>query len=74
MKSLHINLPKELQSNPFLLRNNVQIFVIDAIKEKIERSAKTDLETLLVERYKASVTEDLNILNDFSDVDFENLK
>ena len=73
MKSLHINLPTELQSNPFLLRNNVQVFVIDAIKEKIERSAKNDFDALLAEGYKASSVEDLSVLKDFENADFENL-
>lgn len=72
MKSLHINLPTELQSNPFLLRNNVQVFVIDAIKEKIERSAKNDFDALLAEGYKASSVEDSSILEDFENADFEN--
>lgn len=73
MKTLQIHIPTELQNNPFLARKDAESFVIDAIKEKIERTSASSLDLLLAEGYKASYAEDVQILNDFKDVDFENI-
>ena len=73
MKTLQIHIPSELQNNPFLARTDAERFVIDAIMEKIERTSPSALELLLAEGYRASRTEDAQIMNDFKSADFENL-
>lgn len=73
MKTIQVHIPSELQNNPFLARGDAERFVIDAIKEKIERSSPSVLEQLLIEGYKASYADDTQIMDDFKDADFENL-
>lgn len=70
MKTLEIKLPDEVFGvlNTFAKQNDK--FVIEAIKEKIEREKKC---ALLVEGYQATVEEDLALAKEFEPADFENV-
>lgn len=70
MKTLEIKLPDEVFGvlNTFAKQNDK--FVIEAIKEKIEREKKY---ALLVEGYQATVEEDLALAKEFEPADFENV-
>jgi hypothetical protein len=70
MKTLEINLPDEIFGVLSTIAKQKDKFVVEAIKEKIEREKKY---SLLVEGYQAAFDEDLALAKEFEPADFENL-
>lgn len=70
MKTLEIELPDEIFSVLNVIAKQHDKFVIEAIKEKIEREKKR---SLLVEGYQATFQEDSALAKEFEAADFENL-
>lgn len=70
MKTLEINLPDEVFGILSTVANQKDKFVVEAIKEKIEREKK---HSLLVEGYTATFGEDSALAKEFETADLENL-
>ena len=70
MKTLEIKLPDEIFGVLSTIAKQKDKFVVEAIKEKIEREKK---HSLLVEGYKATAKEDLVLTKEFETADLENL-
>ncbi len=70
MKTLEIKLPDEIFGVLSTIAKRKDKFVVEAIKEKIERENK---HSLLVEGYQATFDEDLLLVKEFEVADFENL-
>jgi hypothetical protein len=70
MKTLEIKLPDEIFGVLSTLAKQKDKFVVEAIKEKIEREKK---HSLLVEGYQATFEEDLAFSKEFDAADFENV-
>jgi hypothetical protein len=70
MKILEIKLPDEIFGVLSTIAKRKDAFVIEAIKEKIERE-KT--RSLLVEGYQATFQEDLALAKEYEAADFENV-
>ena len=70
MKTLEIKLPDEIFGVLSTITKRKDTFVIEAIKEKIERE-KTRF--LLVEGYQATFQEDLALAKEYEAADFENV-
>jgi len=73
MKTIEINVPDEILGFLGSVSKEQEKFVLEAIKEKVNREKKRDLKTLLVEGYQATATEDLKITKEFENADLENL-
>ncbi len=73
MKTIEINVPDEILGFLGSVSREQEKFVLEAIKEKVSREKKRDLETLLVEGYQATLAEDLKITKEFETADLENL-
>lgn len=61
MKTLNITIPSDLVKDLETMLDKNR-FVADAVKEKLEREKRAELEELLIEGYKTTKKED-NILN-----------
>lgn len=72
MSSIEINIPEELHDTILQFSNNKQLFIIEAIREKIKMISKRKMEKQLIEGYKNSAKEDEQLLDDFSNIDLEN--
>lgn len=70
MKTLEIKLPDEIFGILSTIAKPQDKFVVDAIKEKIEREKK---HSLLVEGYQSTFQEDLDLAKEFEAADYENL-
>ncbi len=70
MKTIEIKLPDEIFGVLSMIAKQKDRFVVEAIKEKIEREKK---HSLLVEGYQATFQEDLALAKEFETADFENL-
>jgi len=70
MKTIEINLPDEVFGVLSAIAKRKDRFIVDAIKEKIEREKK---HSLLIEGYQAVFHEDLALAEEFETADFENL-
>jgi hypothetical protein len=70
MKTIEIKLPDEIFGVLSTIAKQKDKFVVDAIKEKIEREKD---HSLLVEGYQATFQEDLALAKEFETADFENL-
>ena len=70
MKTIEIKLPDEVFGILNSIAKQKDKFVIEAIKEKIEREKK---HSLLAEGYKATFQEDSALAREFESVDFENV-
>lgn len=73
MKTIEINVPDEVLGFLGSMSNEQEKFVLEAIKEKVNREKKRDLKKLLVEGYQATFAEDLEITKEFEAADLENL-
>ncbi len=73
MKTIEINVPDEILGFLGSVSKEQEKFVLEAIKEKVNREKKRDLKTLLVEGYQATSAEDLEITKEFETADLENL-
>jgi hypothetical protein len=70
MKTLEIKLPDEIFGVLSVISKQQDKFVVEAIKEKIERERK---QSLLAEGYQATYQEDLALTKEFETTDFENV-
>ena len=70
MKTIEIKLPDEIFGILSVIAKRQDKFVIEAIKEKIERERK---HSLLVEGYQATFEEDSVLAKEFEAADFENV-
>lgn len=70
MKTIEIKLPDEIFGVLSTIAKQKDKFVVEAIKEKIEREKKN---SLLVEGYRATFEEDLGLAKEFEAADFENV-
>ncbi len=73
MKTIEINIPDEILGFLGSVSREQEKFVLEAIKEKVNREKKHDLKMLLVEGYQATLAEDLKITKEFETADLENL-
>ncbi len=73
MKTIEIKVPDEILGFLGSVSKEQEKFVLEAIKEKVNREKKRDLKTLLVEGYRATAAEDLKITKEFETADLENL-
>lgn len=70
MKTLEIKLPDEIFGVLSAIAKQKDKFVVEAIKEKIAREKK---HSLLVEGYKTTFQEDLELAKEFESADFESV-
>lgn len=73
MRTLQITIPDEIFGILSLYSKQQDEFVVEAIREKLEREKSKNLKKLLAEGYKATAKEDLALTKDFETADFENL-
>ena len=71
MKTIQIQLPEELEQNILALSSNEEAFIMEAVKEKLEKEKKAQLKKQLIEGYQSTFDEDRNITKDFEPSDFE---
>ena len=72
MSTIEINIPEELHESILQFSSNKQLFIVEAIKEKIKKIKRKKIEKQLIEGYKNSMIEDEQLINDFSNIDLEN--
>ena len=70
---LEIQVPDEIFINFNLDSVEREKFVLEAVKEKIEREKQNNLAALLAEGYQATRGEDLALTKEFEAADLENL-
>lgn len=70
MKILEVKISDEVFGILSTISKRQDKFVVEAIKEKIEREKK---QSLLAEGYRATFREDLSLTKEFEAADFENL-
>ena len=73
MKTIEINVPDEILGFLGSVSREQEKFVLEAIREKVNREKNRDLKMLLVEGYQATSAEDLEITKEFETADLENL-
>lgn len=73
MKTIEIKVPDEILGFLGSVSKEQEKFVLEAIKEKVNREKKRDLKTLLTEGYRATAVEDLKITKEFETADLENV-
>lgn len=72
MKTIRIDLPDPIVNFIHSLSKQEEEFAREAINEKVARE-KDNHTALLIEGYKATAQEDLNLSRDFEHADLENL-
>jgi hypothetical protein len=72
VRTILLELPEEIDKHLCLVSNNHQDFILEAIKEKL--SKKELLNRSLIEGYKSTYKEDLDLTSDFESADLEDLK
>lgn len=72
MKTLQIELPEDIEHQLGMIGEDQQDFVLEAIREKIKRTKM--LKDKLMEGYKSTYEDDLEITEDFQFSDLENWK
>ncbi|CAN5285329.1 hypothetical protein BH23BAC1_BH23BAC1_10210 [soil metagenome] len=72
MKIIKIQLPEDIEKQISLMNKNQQDFILDAIREKINK--REALNTELKEGYQTTYKEDIKLTNDFESADLEDLK
>jgi metal-responsive CopG/Arc/MetJ family transcriptional regulator len=73
MKTIEINVPDEILDFLGSVSREREKFVLEAIREKVNREKKRDLKTLLAEGYRTTAAEDFEITKEFEAADLENL-
>lgn len=73
MKTIQLELPDPIVNFIHSLAKQEDVFIREAIEEKVAREKKSNLTSLLMEGYQATVQEDLSIAKEFEHADFENL-
>jgi hypothetical protein len=72
MPEIRLPLPDELDQALNKVTNDKQSFIIDAVKEKLQKAKDAPRYDKLVEGYKSQHQENRNVLNDYSSTDLEN--
>jgi metal-responsive CopG/Arc/MetJ family transcriptional regulator len=70
MRRLNITLPEEIVRNIEEIPNKSR-FIAEALKEKLERLKRENLDRLLMEGYKATKEEDKQIAKDWDKITLE---
>lgn len=70
---LEVKVPDEIFSNFNLDSVEPEKFVLEAVKEKIERENHNNFAALLAEGYKATRDDDLALTKEFEAADLENV-
>lgn len=65
MKTIEIKLPDEIFGVLSTIAKQKDKFVVEAIREKLEREKKLNLKKLLAEGYQATANEDLALTKEF---------
>lgn len=73
MKTIEVKLPDEIFGVLSTIAKQKNKFVVEAIREKLEREKKQNMKQLLAEGYQATSKEDLALAKEFETADFENL-
>ncbi len=73
MRTLQVTIPDEIFGVLSALEKRQDDFVVEAIKEKLEREKYRNLKQLLTEGYQATAKEDLALTKEFENADLENL-
>ncbi len=73
MKTIEIKIPDEIFGFLGSVSREQEKFVLEAIKEKVNREKKRNLKAILVEGYQATLAEDFEITKEFEAADLENL-
>ena len=73
MQTIEVNVPDDVLNSLGSVSKERETFVLEAIKEKINREKKRNLPLLLAEGYRAVAKEDLKVAKEFEAADFENL-
>ncbi|MCU0240582.1 MAG: hypothetical protein MUC29_14165 [Pyrinomonadaceae bacterium] len=73
MRTLEIKLPDEIFGVLSSLSKKQDKFVLEAIREKLEREKGQNLKQQMIEGYKATAKEDLALTKEFESADLENL-
>jgi hypothetical protein len=73
MRTLQVTIPDEIFGVLSSLAKKQDEFVVEAIKEKLEREQRQNLNQLLAEGYRATAKEDLELAKEFEAADLENL-
>jgi hypothetical protein len=73
MRTLQVTIPDEIFGVLSSFSTKQDEFVVEAIKEKLEREKQQNLQQLLIEGYKATAKEDLALTKEFETADLENL-
>lgn len=68
---LEVHLPDEIFSGLDIGSKQMEEFVLEAVKEKIEREKQQNLTALLAEGDKATYDEDLALTKEFENADLE---
>ncbi len=71
MKTIRIKLPEELERDMLALTPDKETFILEALKEKIEREKKAQLKKQLTEDCQSTFGEDLNLTKGFEPADVE---
>ena len=73
MRTLQFTIPDEIFGVLSSMTNHQDQFVVEAIREKLEREKTQNLKHLLTEGYQATAKEDLALTKEFEAADLENL-
>ena len=73
MKTIEVNVPDEILDFLGTASSDQEKFVLEAIEEKVNREKKRNLKSLLVDGYRSTTKEDLQITEEFETADLENL-
>lgn len=71
MRTIQIHLPEELEENILALSSDEEAFIMEAVREKIEKEKQEQLKKQLIEGYQHTFEEDLSVTKDFEPSDFE---
>ena len=73
MKTIEINVPDEILGFLGTVSREREKFVLEAIREKVNRERQRDLKSILAEGYQATAAEDLEITKEFEAADLESV-
>lgn len=73
MRTLEVKLSDEIFGVLSSLAKKQDEFVVEAIKEKLEREKRQNFQQLLAEGYKSTAKEDLSLTKEFEAADLETL-
>jgi hypothetical protein len=71
MKTIQINLPDDLQREIQALTVNEEVFIFEAVAEKLKREKQHQFKKELIEGYQNTFEEDLYLTKDFEASDIE---